>query len=94
MCMLADMLSADMLQEQSRRNWEEESKRRHELEQLAEDEREQRVEARLQPQAALHGAHYDPETMHNAFSCCSCAKLHCAYSVKHRSHIATESSSH
>lgn len=42
------MLSADMVQEQSRRNWEEESKRRYELEQLAEEDREQRVEVSLQ----------------------------------------------
>ena len=44
----ADMLSADMVQEQSRRNWEEESKRRYELEQLAEQDREQRVEVTFQ----------------------------------------------
>lgn len=38
------MVSDDMLREQGRRNWEEEAQRRYELEQLAEADRERRVE--------------------------------------------------
>lgn len=43
----AGMVSDDMLREQGRRNWEEEAQRRYELEQLAEADREQRVEVLL-----------------------------------------------
>ena len=52
LCLCADMLSADMLQEQTRRNWEEESKRRYELEQLAEEDRDKRVEVYKPPPSA------------------------------------------
>ncbi|KAL3154674.1 hypothetical protein ABBQ38_011223 [Trebouxia sp. C0009 RCD-2024] len=38
------MVSGDMQQEQGRRNWEEETQRRYELEQLAEADRDQRVD--------------------------------------------------
>ncbi|KAL0042503.1 hypothetical protein WJX79_001686 [Trebouxia sp. C0005] len=38
------MVSDDMLREQGRRNWEEEAQRRYDLEQLAEADRERRVE--------------------------------------------------
>ncbi len=41
------MVSDDMLQEQGRRNWEEEAQRRYELEQLAEADRARRVEVLL-----------------------------------------------
>lgn len=40
----AGMVSGDMQQEQGRRNWEEETQRRYELEQLAEADRDQRVD--------------------------------------------------
>ena len=40
----AGMMSADMQQEQGRQNWEEQTQRRYEFEQLAEADREQRVE--------------------------------------------------
>lgn len=38
------MVSGDMQQEQGRRNWEEDTQRRYELEQLAEADRDQRVD--------------------------------------------------
>ena len=40
----AGMISGDMQQEKGRRNWEEETQRRYELEQLAEADRDQRVD--------------------------------------------------
>lgn len=42
--MCAGMVSGDMQKERGRRNWEEEAQRRYELEQLAEADREQRIE--------------------------------------------------
>lgn len=38
------MMSGDMQREQGRRDWEEEAQRRYELEQLAEADRDQRVD--------------------------------------------------
>lgn len=40
----AGMMSGDMQREQGRRDWEEEAQRRYELEQLAEADRDQRVD--------------------------------------------------
>lgn len=64
------MLSADMMQEQSRRNWEEESKRRYELEQLAEEDRDRRVEVSLQ-------AHTQEHTRHSQGRLCQRVCQHC-----------------
>ena len=41
------MMSDDMQREQGRRDWEEEAQRRYELEQLAEADRDQRVDVSL-----------------------------------------------
>lgn len=43
----AGMVSGDMHQEQGRRDWEEEAQRRYELEQIAEADRDQRVDVSL-----------------------------------------------
>lgn len=55
------MVSHDMQQEEGRRNWEEETQRRYELEQLAEADRDQRVEVSFHhmclavPEACMSG---------------------------------------